>query len=180
MIVPDTDMTNGRYCLPKYRYWPGVNARPDPSSLAALHETSRSLQATWCFGLYLFDSGYYWEAHEVLESVWHHSAPNSRERALVQAVIQIANAALKHCRGAEAARDRILLRARSAAARVWPASRQDTCVLGVPRAALLWLLHAEHWVAPPGSPPMGTWCGVLPGAGLQAYCSVKNTSKLSE
>ncbi len=49
----------------------------------------------WNYGLILFNRGFYWECHEVLETVWMNSAPNSREKHLVQAVIHLANACLK-------------------------------------------------------------------------------------
>jgi hypothetical protein len=51
--------------------------------------------AAWHAGLVYLDAGYFWEAHEVLEPVWMETEPGSPARALVQGVIQIANAALK-------------------------------------------------------------------------------------
>lgn len=49
----------------------------------------------WCAGWQFLRQGYFWEAHELFEPVWMALPPNSRERALVQGVIQVANAALK-------------------------------------------------------------------------------------
>lgn len=46
-------------------------------------------------GLTFLDEGFHWEAHEALEPVWMALPPNSPERALVQGIIQIANASLK-------------------------------------------------------------------------------------
>jgi len=46
-------------------------------------------------GLHYIDTGFYWEAHEVLEPVWMALPETSEERRLVQALIQIANAGLK-------------------------------------------------------------------------------------
>jgi uncharacterized protein len=49
----------------------------------------------WRLGLELYAAGYYWETHEVLEPLWMAAKPNSRERHLVQGLIQLANACLK-------------------------------------------------------------------------------------
>ena len=89
--------------LPDYAHVPGSNARPDLAFLETLcasapdttsHETAADNLA-WNYGLRLFNNGFYWECHEVLETVWMNAAPNSREKHLVQAVIHLANAFLK-------------------------------------------------------------------------------------
>lgn len=46
-------------------------------------------------GIQFFERGYYWECHEVLESVWMQAKSPSAERDMVQAIIQLANARLK-------------------------------------------------------------------------------------
>jgi predicted metal-dependent hydrolase len=46
-------------------------------------------------GTAYFDSGYFWECHEVLEAVWLRTDDPSPERDLIQAIIQLANARLK-------------------------------------------------------------------------------------
>ncbi|MDD9908630.1 MAG: DUF309 domain-containing protein [Ahrensia sp.] len=46
-------------------------------------------------GLHYLETGYFWEAHEVLEPVWLALPAGSAERFLVQALIQFANAKLK-------------------------------------------------------------------------------------
>lgn len=89
--------------LPAYRHLPGVNTRPEGGiveEMAALapgvtDPAAAAANPAWGYGLRLLRHGYYWEAHEVLEPVWFNAAPNSRERFLVQAVIQLANALLK-------------------------------------------------------------------------------------
>ena len=60
-------------------------------------------------GLELLADGYAWEAHEVLEALWMTAAPASRERSLLQALIQLANARLKTTMGRETAARRIAL-----------------------------------------------------------------------
>ncbi|MGI9370631.1 MAG: DUF309 domain-containing protein [Ruegeria sp.] len=53
----------------------------------------------WLAGWTLFRQEYYWEAHEVWEPVWLHLPPNSAERLVVRACIQLANALLKEKMG---------------------------------------------------------------------------------
>jgi len=67
---------------------PGVTPRPDTEIRPGLEE-----------GLALYRSGYFWEAHEAWEPVWMAAAPNSRERAFLQALIQLANGWLKVAMG---------------------------------------------------------------------------------
>lgn len=151
--------------MPPTRYWPGINARPDAAAIAALHDTGGSIADAWHFGLALLHQGYYWESHEVLEPVWLHYPPNSRERHLVQALIHLANAALKHCRGSGGARDRILQRTRASLRLAWPATDPHAPVLGLHQPDLLALLDADAWAAAPPQPPPRSWAGVLPGLG---------------
>ena len=93
--------------LPGYKHLPGKNARPDDGLLESIAQnasavtdnTSYQTNTAWFYGIHLFNNGFYWETHEVLEAVWNNAAPNSREKHLVQGVIQIANAQLKACLG---------------------------------------------------------------------------------
>ncbi|MGT2438834.1 DUF309 domain-containing protein [Bradyrhizobium betae] len=47
------------------------------------------------YGLALNDRGYFWESREVLEAVWAAAPQGGRERILLRACIQIANANLR-------------------------------------------------------------------------------------
>ena len=47
------------------------------------------------YGIALNDNGYFWEAQEVLEAVWAAAPQGGRERILLRACIQIANANLR-------------------------------------------------------------------------------------
>jgi len=47
------------------------------------------------YGIALNDAGYFWESHEVLEAVWAAVPQGGRERILLRACIQIANANLR-------------------------------------------------------------------------------------
>ena len=101
--------------LPPYRHLPGVNARHDQALFDAVKRATppvtRSAEASrnpaWRHGLALLAGGYYWECHEVLEGVWRNAPPNSQERIVTQAVIQIANGALKQELGRERAAGRL-------------------------------------------------------------------------
>lgn len=59
--------------------------------------TAEALAQTTAFqtGLHYLETGYFWEAHEVLEPVWMALPQDSEARQFVQALIQVANAALK-------------------------------------------------------------------------------------
>lgn len=89
--------------LPGYRHIPGLNARPDCSFLQSVADracaqttnASARCNIAWRYGIRLFNAHYYWESHEVLETVWNRARPNSRERLLLQLVIHLANARLK-------------------------------------------------------------------------------------
>ena len=47
------------------------------------------------YGLALNDAGYFWESQEILEAVWAAAPQGGRERTLLRACIQIANANLR-------------------------------------------------------------------------------------
>src|SRR5476651_1418396 len=47
------------------------------------------------YGLALNDAGYFWESQEILEAVWAAASQGGRERILLRACIQIANANLR-------------------------------------------------------------------------------------
>lgn len=95
--------TDAAIPFPPHAYVPGQNARHDAQFFQALHAsvtpgmTPDQLMQTraWAVGQIYLDQGYFWEAHEVLETVWLQTKPNSVERHFVQAMIQLANAALK-------------------------------------------------------------------------------------
>ncbi|QIZ82491.1 DUF309 domain-containing protein [Thalassovita gelatinovora] len=74
-----------------------------PADIAALPDSQ-----AWRVGLDFLTEGYFWEAHELLESVWMVCPPNSAERRLVQAIIQYANAGLKRKMDRPAAATRLL------------------------------------------------------------------------
>src|ERR1700736_910942 len=60
------------------------------------------------YGMALNDSGYFWEAQEILEAVWAAAPQGGRERILLRACIQIANANLRMRIGKLTAATRLL------------------------------------------------------------------------
>ncbi len=102
--------------MPATRHLPGSGSTPDRERLDAVTAVcplrtdplAWSANAAWLYGWRLLAGGFYWEAHEAWEPVWQRCAPNSRERLLVQALIQLANALLKRRLGRERACVRLL------------------------------------------------------------------------
>jgi hypothetical protein len=97
-IPPPTDPPPLRLKLPlpPYRYLPGEGPHPlrhpdghsrDPAPLDP--------EAAWLRGLDLYDHRYYWESHEVWEAVWK-ATPQGSLRQLLQGLIQLAAATIKH------------------------------------------------------------------------------------
>ena len=89
--------------LPRWRCLPAHVAAADQVRLkpvvagvpGRLNQQEVPGVAAFRYGVDLFNTGYFWEAHEVWEPVWMALAPNSRERCACQALIQGANACLK-------------------------------------------------------------------------------------
>ncbi|MEP3245870.1 MAG: DUF309 domain-containing protein [Sneathiella sp.] len=97
-------MNNSWKIYPGGPHVPGQNSRPPENAeiQALLAELPAQIIADdWCHigayqqGLAFFEAGFFWEAHEVWEAVWVKCAPNSREKYLLQGLIQVANACLK-------------------------------------------------------------------------------------
>jgi hypothetical protein len=107
---------------PPEPHLPGITPRPAEDHFDAVKatlegcETPDALAASACFkaGFEAFERRYYWEAHELWEPVWMQLPEGSREKALVQGLIQLANAALKQRMGRPKAAERILLLADTA------------------------------------------------------------------
>src|SRR5437762_8960498 len=89
--------------LPRWVHVPGEGSEADHARLArakalvpprfeggvpASHPALR-------YGLELNDAGFFWECHEILEAVWAVAPQRGRDRILLRACIQIANANLK-------------------------------------------------------------------------------------
>jgi hypothetical protein len=105
--------------LPARRHIPGAGTEPDRAPLEAAKALVRrpvvadgwEANEPYRYGAALCLNGFFWEAHEVWEAVWLACPPNSRERRLLRALIQVANAALKLAMGRANAGRRLLAEA---------------------------------------------------------------------
>src|SRR2546430_17222014 len=92
-LVPDCP-------LPPYTFVPGQTPHPvsDPEghSYGARHETPESVgpddwrsSRPYLFGIDLFNAGFYWEAHETWEGLWHARGPPGRTADFLKGLIQM-------------------------------------------------------------------------------------------
>ena len=89
--------------LPGWTYVPGETAEADHDTLwqakalvpSRFRDFVPARHPALRYGITLNDAGYFWEAQEVLETVWAAAPQGGRERILLRACIQIANANLK-------------------------------------------------------------------------------------
>lgn len=100
----------GRYtdrALPHYRHVPGRTPHPvrdprghshgrAPVPVPDLNAADWRACDEYLYGLDLFNAGYWWECHEVLENLWHAAGIGTPAGHALQAVIQCAAAHLKH------------------------------------------------------------------------------------
>src|SRR5476651_33569 len=103
MSTPST--AAGNLPMPQWAYVPGETAEADADydtlAQAKLLVPSRfrdyvpARHPAIRYGLALNDHGYFWEAQEILEAVWAAAPQGGRERILLRACIQIANANLR-------------------------------------------------------------------------------------
>ncbi len=117
--------------FPPYRYRPGRSPHPtrDPrghSHARAPHDVAEFTvdsgrdHADFRFGVDLYNHGFFWEAHEAFEDLWRESPARSRERSLLQGLIQAAAAQLKDELGDARGARRLLQLASEKLARVAP------------------------------------------------------------
>jgi hypothetical protein len=91
--------------LPQWAYVPGETAEAEADyetlAQAKLLVPSRfrgyvpARHPALRYGIVLNDHGYFWESQEILEAVWAAAPQGGRERTLLRACIQIANANLR-------------------------------------------------------------------------------------
>ena len=91
--------------LPLWAFVPGETA-PAVADHDTLWQAKALVPSRFCeyvparhpalrYGLALNDRGYFWESQEILEAVWAAAPQGGRERILLRACIQIANANLR-------------------------------------------------------------------------------------
>lgn len=106
--------------LPRWIYTPGETPEPDDDTLSRAKALVPARFDAFVpfdhpalrYGFALNDAGFFWEAHEILEAVWQAAPKGGRDRILLRACIQIANAGLKNRLGRERAVERLLSDAR--------------------------------------------------------------------
>jgi hypothetical protein len=92
--------------LPPYSYVPGFTPHPVSNPLGHMHghraETPAALDparweesAAYRYGVDLFNHGFYWEAHEAWESLWHAAGRSGPMAIWLKALIKLAAAAVK-------------------------------------------------------------------------------------
>ena len=101
----NTSPAAARLALPRWAYVPGETgeAEADHDTLAhakalvpsRFRDFVPARHPALRYGIALNDAGYFWESHEILEAVWAAAPQGGRERILLRACIQIANANLK-------------------------------------------------------------------------------------
>src|ERR1700690_3723872 len=101
----NTFSTAANLPLPRWAYVPGESADAEDDHDTLWHAKALvpsrfrdfvpARHPALRYGIALNDAGYFWESHEVLEAVWAAAPQGGRERILLRACIQIANANLK-------------------------------------------------------------------------------------
>jgi len=92
--------------LPPYSYVPGLAPHPatDPRGHSfgqhepptePLDETSYASNATYLYAIDLFNHGYYWEAHEAWEALWHAAGRSGTTASFLKGLIKLAAAGVK-------------------------------------------------------------------------------------
>lgn len=127
--------------LPEARHVPGQTSRPtaspafDAAQSVPIYTVDRQWRenAAYLYGIDLYNAGFFWEAHEVWEAVWMHTLGNSRERLLLQGLIQLTNACLKVLMQNKPAASRLLNIARE---KLIEASHGGPDIMGVELALL--------------------------------------------
>ena len=105
--------------LPRWAYVPGRGGAADRDTLAAVKALVPARfdagvphdDPALRYGLALNDAGFFWECHEILEAVWKAAPQGGRDRILLRACIQTANANLKHAMGQPRAAARLFAEA---------------------------------------------------------------------
>ena len=92
--------------LPPYSYVPGQSPHPTSHELGhsfgiheptaiPLDESNFAINSAYLFALDLFNHGYYWEAHEAWEQLWHCAGRTGRTADFLKGLIKLAAAGVK-------------------------------------------------------------------------------------
>ena len=99
-----------KYPFPKRKYIPGKSIHPRKApDLYPIPELPQCILTNandnwlkcerYLYAIDLFNFGYWWEAHEVLEGVWMQSGRKTELALFIQSIIQISAALLKDSQG---------------------------------------------------------------------------------
>ncbi len=91
--------------LPEWQYLPGINQHPDkqekkhipkiPENNLPFTANNWQQSVRYLYAIDLFNAGYYWEVHEVLEYLWKENGKTGQEAVFLKGIIQLAVALLK-------------------------------------------------------------------------------------
>jgi uncharacterized protein len=96
--------------LPPYSYVTGQFPHPirdaaghsyglPPETVEPIDESSWRTNATWLWAIDLFNHGFYWEAHEAWEGLWHAAGRRGATADFLKGLIKLAAAGVKHREG---------------------------------------------------------------------------------
>lgn len=141
--------------LPSSRHLPGSGSQPD---LALLEQAKRlcpqrtsathwRTNLAYRYGWWLYANQYFWETHEIWETVWQRAPVNSRHRFLLQCLIQLANARLKLLQGRSRAASRLLDHCRTLQCDAFPVEgkRSQDNLMGLSAEELEILIKNTHY-----------------------------------
>ena len=129
--------------MPPYSYVPGHAPHPVSDPAGHMHGQPREAvpplnpaawreSAAYLYGVDLFNHGYYWEAHEAWESLWHAAGRKGAVAVFMKALIKLAAASVKAREGNPAGASRHARRALELAAEArsqLPAGAEGFCGL---------------------------------------------------
>lgn len=163
--------------LPAYTYVPGRVPHPVNDPAGHLHGSTRppaqpfdpecpEASAEFLRAAQLFNSGYYWEAHEEWEALWHAAGRRGLTATLLKGLIKLAAAGVKAYEGRPEGVRRHARRAsellRQAAAGAGDNHRAGLDLPKLTRAAVQLSEQAEAACCLPGPPPCAGHLGRLP------------------
>lgn len=105
-MLPDRRFAS--WPFPAYAHIPGITPHPHSDPRGHRHpapDAEPSDPSSWHFcpaylhGIDLFDAGYFWEAHEAWEQLWHAVGRRGPDAEFVKGLIQLAVAGVKHLQG---------------------------------------------------------------------------------
>jgi hypothetical protein len=146
--------------LPRYSFVPGHSPHPvsDPAghSFGHVHPPPAPLDpAKWTDnrdylrGLDLFNQGFYWEAHEAWEGLWHAAGRAGATASFLKGLIKLAAAGVKNLEGTP---NGVTSHARRAA-ELWREVDGQPVYLGLRIASLITLAESIARDGWPGAPP---------------------------